>query len=160
MRRSLAVGIAVVLALTVIDAESAKPREDDATILLNIHNELIDAHKSNDVDRLTEPESDEVISVSRGEVLFQNRDERVPRFKDYLENTVFTEYRDLIDPIVHVSDDGTLGWVIVQVKVSGTRTYSGGESKSFDDVWAWIELYKKMDGRWYRVGDVSNRKPN
>jgi hypothetical protein len=92
--------------------------------------------------------------------VFETKSERIPRFKEYLDNTEFDEYRDLIDPIVRVSDDGTLGWVIAQVKVAGTRNYDSGESKVFDSVWAWIELWEKRDGRWYRLGDVSNVKPD
>ena len=72
-------------------------------------------------------------------------------------------YRDLIDPIVRVSKDGTSGWLIAQVEIMGTRAAGGekanGERTRFHSVWAWIELYEKRDGRWYRVGEVSNVRP-
>ena len=61
----------------------------------------------------------------------------------------------MVDPVVRVSDDGTLGWVICQVKIAGSQ---GDES--FSSVWAWIELYAKVDGTWKRVGNVSNRRPD
>jgi hypothetical protein len=67
------------------------------------------------------------------------------------------------DDIVRVSDDGTLGWLIAQVEIIGTQAadQAAGDDERvrIDSVWAWIELYEKKDGRWYRVGDVSNVRP-
>lgn len=148
------------ICLTATPGASGTPTSTkDADVLLELHQELINAHLDKDVDKLLAPEPDKVVRVGRGEVVFEAKAERIPRFKDYLENTEFEIYEDLIDPIVRVSEDGTLGWVIAQVRVAGTRTYDAGESKKFDTVWAWIELWEKRDGRWYRIGDVSNVKP-
>lgn len=134
--------------------------DKDAEEILRLHRDLIDAHKGKDVSKLLAPEPDRVFSVSRGEVIYQTKAERISQFTRYLESTEFEEYRDLIDPIIHVSDDGTLGWLIAQVKVAGTRTVDGGADQSFESVWAWIELFEKRDGRWYRIGDVSNVRPD
>ena len=85
--------------------------------------------------------------------------QRVPQFEEYLQNTEFDEYRDLIDPIVRVSADGTLGWLICQVEMVGTYKGMSGDDAKLDAVWAWVELYEKRDGRWLRVGEVSNVRP-
>ena len=69
------------------------------------------------------------------------------------------EYRDLTDPVVQVSGDGTLGWVIVQVEARGSQTNAAGGKTPLEFVSAWIELYEKRDGRWLRTGNVSNFKP-
>ncbi len=138
----------------------AEQSDKDAKEILRLHKELIDAHKAKDVDKLLASEPDRVFSVSRGEIIYQTKAERISQFTRYLESTRFEEYRDLIDPIIHVSDDGTLGWLIAQVKISGTRTGDGGTDRSFESVWAWIELFEKKDGRWYRIGDVSNVRPD
>lgn len=151
----------IVLALVapVFGTNAGEQSNQDVEKILKLHRELIEAHKAKDADKLLAAEPEQIITVNRGEVLFENKSDRIPQFRQYLENTEFEAYRDLIDPIVRVSKDGTLGWLIAQVKVAGTRTYGGGESKSFDNVWAWIELYEKKNGRWYRIGDVSNVKP-
>jgi hypothetical protein len=59
---------------------------------------------------------------------------------------------------VTVSRDGTLGWVVVQVEAKGVQQTAGG-TEPIGFVCAWIELYEKRDGRWYRVGNVSNFRP-
>jgi hypothetical protein len=64
-----------------------------------------------------------------------------------------------VEPVVTVSADGTLGWVVVQVQARGVQTSKPGETQPLQFVSAWIELYAKREGRWYRVGNVSNFKP-
>jgi hypothetical protein len=61
--------------------------------------------------------------------------------------------------VVTVSDDGTLAWLVCQVRIEGTRTPPSGEPRPVDSTWAWIELYEKREGEWVRVGNVSNMKP-
>jgi hypothetical protein len=57
---------------------------------------------------------------------------------------------------VKVSNDGTLGWVISQVYVRGEQDTGGGEMARIEFESSWIELYEKRNGRWLRVGNVSN----
>jgi ketosteroid isomerase-like protein len=132
----------------------------DVEAILKMHKDVIDAHKNNDVDALFAIEAEEIVRVSRGEVLYPSKKDRFARFKWYFEHTEFEEYRDLVEPIVRVSEDGTLGWLIAQVKIVGTQTDDDGEQSRIDSVWAWIELYEKKNGRWYRTGDVSNLRPD
>ena len=54
---------------------------------------------------------------------------------------------------------GSLGWVIAEVEIKGTRTSDDGESMPVEAIWAWIELYEKREGVWKAVGNVSNRRP-
>ena len=60
--------------------------------------------------------------------------------------------------MIRVSVDGTLGWVIAEVEVKGVET-ANGENTPFHDIWAWVELYEKVNGQWKMVGNASNRRP-
>lgn len=64
--------------------------------------------------------------------------------------------RDEIAPIVKGSRDGTLGWVICQVYVCGKQDSGEGETAEVEFGSSCIELYEKQDGRWLRVGNISN----
>jgi hypothetical protein len=152
------VGFAAIVIPSAAHLSAEEHSNRDAEEILRLHKELIESHKAYDVDKLFTPEADSVVTVNGGEVFFQTKKERIPRFKQYLENTSFEEYRDLIEPIVRVSKDGTLGWLIAQVKITGAHIDESKKSKPFDTVWAWIELYEKRNGRWYRIGDVSTLK--
>lgn len=148
-----------VLFLAAFAASAGSRVGDDTQALLDLHKQLIDAHKKGDVNGVLGPEDERIVMVSRGEVRYATKKERVPEFEKYLARTEFKEYNDLIDPIVSISKDGTMGWVIAQVKIAGTQTGDHGEHIAFESVWAWIELYEKKDDRWRRVGEVSNMKP-
>ncbi len=132
-----------------------EPTESDQDILLRMHRNVLRYHVENDLDAWMADESEDHVIAGRGEISHPTTAERRARVKPYLDCTTFSVYRDLVDPIVQVSDDGSLGWVICQVEVEGEC-----EGESFRDVWVWIELYEKREGRWLRVGNVSSAKPD
>jgi hypothetical protein len=149
---------ALVLAVVSCGTGSPSP-DDDKARLLALHEQAIRAHLEGDVDTLLAPETDEYVLVSRGELLFPTLAERAAQFGPYLAETEFTTYGDIVPPVVTVSDDGTLGWLVCRVRVEGTRTSASGETQPVDSTWAWIELYRKIDGRWRRVGNASTLAP-
>ena len=159
---SLRVTVCVILFTAVCSLAFILKAEDepneDVEEVLKLHGELLESHMKYDAHGVLAAEPDDIVVVSRGEVLFPSKVERIFQYEQYLKSTEFKEYRDLIRPIVRVSDDGTLGWLIAQVRIVGTRSRSNGEKTPIDSVWAWIELYEKRDGRWFRVGEVSNVK--
>ena len=159
--RRFAAGALVVAAavLSLVLPATAQYGGDDRDALLAMHREVLEAHKARDVTRLLSAEPDEIVTVGRGEVSRSDKKDRIAMFERYLGSTEFTIYRDMIDPLVRVSDDGTLGWVIVQVEIAGTHSAESGEKTEFGSQWGWIELYEKRNGQWYRTGTVSSRKP-
>jgi hypothetical protein len=156
MRRLIALGA---LAGLVLFSSAAPAAKADADILRSLHEKVMLAHRQGKASLILEDEAPDYVQANRGEVARPTVEERTSRFRDYLGNTRFEEYRDLVEPVVRVSSDGTLGWVIVQVEARGTQMKPGGGSEPLEFVSAWIELYEKRAGRWYRVGNVSNFKP-
>ena len=161
MKRTIAVAVLVVtvaVSAGMLIADTDK-KSADATEILRLHKNILRAHMEGDLESWMAQAAEDYVVVSRGMVSFPTKEERAARLGPYLESTTFTEYGDVIEPVVKVSDDGTLGWLIAQVKISGTRTMTGGEKAPVDSEWGWIELYEKRDGRWLCVGNVSNMKP-
>jgi hypothetical protein len=131
----------------------------DGDQLRALHEKVMQAHRQSAVELLLEDEAADYIVANRGEVSRPTLDERRRRLGAYLGRTSFQQYRDLVEPVVTVSNDGTLAWVIVQVQARGTQTVEDGREEPIEFVSAWIELYQKKDGRWWRVGNASNFKP-
>ena len=127
----------------------------DRARLLALHEQAMEAHRKGDVGLLLEPEVDDFVVASRGEVSRPSIEQRRKFLGGYLQRVRFAEYADMAAPVVHVSADGTAGWVIVQMKARGTEVATG---KPFEFQSAWIELYEKREGAWRRVGNVSNFK--
>lgn len=126
--------------------------------LLAMHEQVLEAHRTGDVEQWMAVEGDDYISANGGTITFPTTGERRGMREPYLLSTSFEVYRDLQDPIVEVSPDGQLGWVIAQVEMRGTQASSDSSTHPIEAVWAWIELYRKVDGAWKLVGNVSNRQ--
>lgn len=134
-------------------------RKSDAEELLTLHADALRAHLESDVELLFEDEADDHVVANRGEISTPTTAERREFLGPYLKQTRFSIYRDRVPPIVKVSADGSLGWVIAQVEARGEYTAENGNVQPLEFVSAWIELYEKRDGRWLRVGNVSSFKP-
>ena len=128
------------------------------TQLRALHAKVLRAHLESDVDLLLEDDAPEGTQANRGVVSTTGAADTRSHMGSYLARTTFTEYRDLIEPLVAVSRDGTLGWVIVQVYARGTQRQDDGKVEPLEFTCAWIELYARREGRWLRVGNVSNFK--
>jgi len=153
--------IVAMLALAVLSCVSgARLGPGDEDRLLRLHEEALRAHRESSVDLLLDAEEDDFILSNAGKVSRPNRDARRQGLGPYLESTRFAVYRDQVPPVVKVSRDGSLGWVIAQVEARGEQTEPGGTVAPIEFVSSWIELYEKRGGRWLRVGNVSNFKPD
>ena len=119
--------------------------------LVILHRKEIEAHFTKDVDFLLKNVSSDFMSVNGGKISFPSVEEMRESFTLYLDNTEFSKYVDLCDPIIGFSGDGSIAWSTVQVRVEG---------KSSDDViaftCAWITLYKRKEDRWIKFTEVSS----
>jgi hypothetical protein len=124
-----------------------------------LHEKVLRAHRESNVEILLEDEAADYVVASRGVITRPTIQQRRERLGTYLRASTFAEYRDLVEPVVSVSADSTLGWVVVQVTARGKQKASSGEEVPIAFTSAWIELYEKRAGRWQRTGNVSNFKP-
>ena len=159
MRKSRwAVAVLGALLVSASMGASSDPEAETAR-LRALHQRDIEAHLKGDAEWLAGHSSDSFFSVDRGEVSFPSAAEREAMFRSYLGATTFTEYRDLREPVVRVSDDGSLAWMAVQVKVAGAQKDASGGERPLEFVSAWVMLYEKRDGEWVRAGVASTFKP-
>lgn len=132
--------------------------KSNSSHLLALHQTALEAHLKSDVELLLKDETDDYVLANRGEITHPTKETRRRRLGSYFKTTNFQTYRDEIPPVVSISKDETLGWVIAQVYAQGEQTTSDGQVNPIQFVSAWIELYEKRDGRWLRTGNVSNFK--
>lgn len=137
----------------------AQGRQDDVEQLRKLHSRIIRAHLENRLDDWMSIESIDYVSANGGRVSFPSLQERRDSRAAYLEGATFTRYRDLRDPVVRVSEDGSLGWLVAEVEVAGSLVQDDGSASAFEQVWAWIELYARTPDGWKLVGNASNERP-
>ena len=126
--------------------------------LLDWHNAELQAHLDNDLDFFVQDVADDYISVSGGEIRRLTIDDIQSKFTNYLGRTTFSEYKDLHEPIIGLSKDGSLAWSIVNVKVAGKRKMEDGTEADMGFISAWIMLYERQGNKWVRIADVSTFK--
>jgi hypothetical protein len=124
--------------------------------ILGLHMADIKAHLNRDVEHLVQGQSPDFTSVHSGEVRHPTPEETKDALTRYLNNTAFTEYRDLREPVIGVSPDGSTAWSIVQVKVSGHRVDASGSPIDF--TCAWVTIYTRQGDKWMRVVEASTFK--
>ncbi|MEQ1762937.1 MAG: hypothetical protein ABL984_07325 [Pyrinomonadaceae bacterium] len=116
--------------------------------LLRFHEAQKTAHLSYDADRFVEMFADKLTQIQGGRVFERSRAQSLDRFKKYFSSYQFKEWEDTAAPTIKISKDGTLAYKIVQKRVRGTYTYGDGKTEEDHTVFAWIEVWEKIDGRW------------
>jgi hypothetical protein len=116
--------------------------------LLRLHETQKSAHLSYDADRFVEMFADKLIQIQSGKVFDRSRAQNLDRVKKYFANYRFKEWEDTAPPVIKISKDGTLAYKVVQKRVRGTYSYEDGKAEVDHTVFAWLEVWEKIDGRW------------
>lgn len=118
--------------------------------LLALHRKEIRAHLERDAEALVEDHGDDFVSATRGKLNRADREQTRAFFTGYFEGATYAQYEDVEPPLVRVSDDASMGWVLSRTRVR--RIDASGESTF---VYAGMMAYEKRDGRWLRVANAS-----
>jgi len=147
------------LLLVACASETPPSLAADEQQLLELHQAGLTAHLQSDIDALLAGQADDFVLVNRGEISSPTMDQRREFLGPYLAATKFEFYGDAVAPIVKISRDGSLGWVIAKVEARGTSATSDGSDVGIEFVSAWIELYERRGNDWIAIGNVSSFAP-
>ena len=131
-------------------AAPAPDLEAERAALLDIHRRGIRAHIELDADALAAGQDDDFVSASQGKIHARTREDTRRFFTGYLEGASYPLYEDAEPPIIRVSDDASMAWILSRLRVTRVK---GGQEASF--VYAGIMVYEKRNGRWVRAANVS-----
>jgi hypothetical protein len=93
------------------------------------------------------------VSANRGQLVESTNESMRVRFTSVFERFDYTEYHDLVMPIIEIASSGDLGWIAVNVRAVGNENASGN---TFDNQWAWVMMVEKINGAWRSTGNASN----
>src|SRR5688572_8083091 len=103
--------------------------------------------------------SDDFISIAHGKINTPARQANLERLQKYFNNSTFIEWDDISPPVVRVSDDASLAYVIVNKKVRLMAKQANGTEVQGTEVFAWVSIYRKINGEWKLVTVVSTNTP-
>ena len=140
-------------------ARHAPDLEKEKAELLRMHRAAREAHFKTDAGLLLESSPEEFVSVSAGKINRVRKAEALKTFEEYFKGAKYYEWDDAEEPIVHVSKDASMAWMITRVRVRRTQRGASGADQEEKIVYAGIMTYEKRAGKWVRVANVSTFEP-
>lgn len=129
--------------------------DDDRAALMRHHEAQKNAHLTYDAELLADLQTDPVIYVSNGDVADRTREQTLEQFRRYFGSVEFEKWEDMQEPIVRISEDGSLAAMIVRKHVV---LHEKGDTNGKDEaVFAWISLFEKANGEWKIFAIASTR---
>lgn len=144
----------LVIELTISCSGRANIEEARAEIM-RMHNNQRIAHMQKDVALLLSDSIGDYMEVNRGGVNRPTNSESTQRFQAYFDAVDFVKWDDISEPVITFSDDATMATTVVK-KLVITRDKS--DSSRVDTAqYAWLAIYKKVNGKWglHRMGSTN-----
>jgi ketosteroid isomerase-like protein len=118
------------------------------------------AHLELDADRLVEQIADELVSIDSGVITVQTRAEVREMFASYFEGATYFAWEDLEPPLMKISADGSLAWVVRRVGVDREEPDGSGGHRRRQFVSAYTSTFEKSDGEWRMTTVTSTFAPS
>jgi hypothetical protein len=127
--------------------------------LLQLHEQARVAHFGKDAKLLVSGFADDFINIRSGKISRPTREESMARFQAYFDRSEFLEWDDISPPVIRVSQDASMAYIIVHKRVSLRAKNEQGEMEEETTVFAWMETHEKRDGRWVLTAVTSTNEP-
>ena len=128
--------------------EKIDPRAGDRAELLRLHKQHQTAHLTYDAELFVSSFAENLPQITRGEVSTLSKAENLARIKQYFSSYKFLEWEDIKPPIIKISKDGSMATKVVEKRVRGSYKNDEGEPIEDHTIFAWLEVWEKIDGRW------------
>src|SRR3954471_4506685 len=153
--KHLTIILLVVACAVCASAQPSANLEKEKAELLRLHKSDREAHFKTDVDLLLENSPEEFISVSRGKISTSSEADTRKMFTQYFRDAKYYEWDDVEEPIIRISNDSSMAWMITRTRVRRVQKKPDGAEQEEKFVYAGIMTYEKRDGHWVRVANVS-----
>lgn len=133
---------------------SVKLKEEARNALQGIHRQDREAHLASDAEAASAFFDDPHIYVREGEIKRLALAEIKSSLREYFDGATFHEWDDLEPPIVHISGDASMAWMIVRLRIRYSRG-EGADEVERTSVYAGLTTFEARDGVWVRVANAS-----
>lgn len=133
--------------------------EKEKAELLRLHRQGREAHFKTDVEMLLADSPEESLSVSAGKVNRARKAGVRRMFTEYFRGAKYYEWDDTEEPIIRVSKDGSMAWMITRVRVRRVQKDKAGTEVEEKFVYAGLTTYEKQGGKWVRTANASTFEP-
>lgn len=128
--------------------------------LMQLQQQARAAHFGKDAKLLVSMFADDFINIGAGKISRPTREESQNRFQAYFDRSEFLEWDDISPPIIRVSQDASMAYVIVHKRVRLKAKNEQGVLEEAATIFAWTETYEKQDGKWTLTAVASTNEPS
>jgi hypothetical protein len=133
-----------------MDSEQEKAR------LLHLHESALRAHLENDAKAFLAQYASEWYDVRNAGVRLRTKEEAFPSIERYFKRTHFSDISEIGAPIIHLSTDASMAWVVGAIQVRATQDGSDEQEQDFSFQCAFVSIFEKHEGEWAQVVDASS----
>ena len=130
--------------------------EQEKARLLHLHQSALRAHLENDANTFLAPYASEWYDIRDAGIRLRTKAEAFPSIERYFKRTHFSDISEMGAPIIHLSTDASMAWVIGVIQVRATQDGSDGQEQDFSFQCAFVSIYEKHEGEWAQVVDASS----
>lgn len=127
--------------------------------LLRMHYQDRAAHFNRDAKAIFANFADEYFSIGNGRVAAPDTAAGMKRLESYFDASTFIEWDDITPPVIRVSGDETMAYIIVHKKVRLMAKDENGKEREEIEVFAWLSTLRKAGGKWKLTSVTSTRTP-
>ena len=128
--------------------------EQEKARLLHLYESALRAHLENDAKTFLAEYASQWYEVRNAGVRLRTKEEALPAIEQYFKRTHFYDISEMAAPIIHISADASMAWVIGHIRVRASQDVSDEQERTFSFQCAWVSIYEKHEGEWMQVVDA------
>ncbi len=129
--------------------------EQEKARLLQLHRNALQAHLEKDAGAFLAAYASQWYDVRTAGIRLRTKEEALPAIDQYFRRTHFADIREVTAPIIHLSADASMAWVIGEMRVRASQEIADAEERDFSFRCAWVSIYEKHESEWAQVVDAS-----
>ena len=141
----------------VLPTTRALQSQQDA--LLEILRDDRKAHLTTDASLISSHVADSLVEVYAGEFNTRSRSQVEASFRAQLDDATYEMWEDVVPPVIRLSADATMAWVIRRVAVRRRAADASGQSMIQQFTSAYTATYEQQKGEWRMTSVTSTFLP-
>ena len=129
--------------------------EQEEARLLQLHRNALQAHLEKDAGAFLAAYAPQWYDVRATGIRLRTKEEALPGIDQYFRRTHFADISEITAPIIHLSTDASMAWVIGEIHVQASQEVVDKEERDFSFRCAWVSIYEKYEGEWAQMVDAS-----
>ena len=133
--------------------------DHERTLIQDILKQERTYHFENNTEGFVSLMADTITAVKNGIVNRYSHADMKARFDPYFGSVKFIRWDDKIPPVIEISDDGSMAYAVVRKEVLLTYPDTIGRTLYDTTHYAWMAIYRKINGEWKGVANASTEIP-